>query len=172
MNVYLSGPMSNLPNFNFEAFDLASANLRYLGHTVFSPAEHDREQIIRIYGSDARPEDFPGYAEGDIAGYFEAVSSGGEFTLDNMLKADLDFIVNECTMFVCLPGWEKSTGGRYERAVAEALNIPIYLALEHEAFDGVEVGYVFVEDPEQKQLTSFLKQFGEPGLVGEVIGNG
>lgn len=166
MKVYVSGPMSNLPNFNFGSFDLAARDLREREHEVFSPADHDRIQVRRIYGEQARPEDFPGFAAGDITGYFEAVSSGGEFTLDNMLKADLDFIVNECEMFVCLPGWEKSTGARYERTVAEALNIPIVLALEHEAFDGVEVGYVFIEDYDPKQLTTFLRQFAEPGLTG------
>lgn len=170
MNVYVSGPMSNLPNFNFGSFDEASAQLRNVGHSVFSPADHDREQIVRIYGADARPEDFPGFAAGDITGYFDAVSDGGKFTLDNMLRSDLDYITNDCNMFVCLPGWEKSTGGRYERAVAEALNIPIYLATKVVVNAGPDETWEwdFELDFEQKQLTTFLKQFGEPGLVGVV----
>ena len=37
--IYISGPMSNLPEFNFPAFYQAAEKLRELGHTVVNPAE-------------------------------------------------------------------------------------------------------------------------------------
>lgn len=37
--VYLSGPMTGLPEANFPAFNAEAARLRKLGHTVVNPAE-------------------------------------------------------------------------------------------------------------------------------------
>ena len=42
MRLYLAGPMTGLPLWNFPAFATAAAALRADGHTVFSPAEHDK----------------------------------------------------------------------------------------------------------------------------------
>jgi hypothetical protein len=40
MKVYLSGPMTGLPDFNYPAFNAAAAELRSLGFEVDNPAEH------------------------------------------------------------------------------------------------------------------------------------
>jgi hypothetical protein len=37
--IYLSGPMSGLPDYNYPAFHAAAAHLRGLGYVVESPAE-------------------------------------------------------------------------------------------------------------------------------------
>lgn len=43
--LYLSGPMTGYPDFNYPSFDLAAATLRELGYEVFNPAEQfDRDQ--------------------------------------------------------------------------------------------------------------------------------
>lgn len=39
MKIYLSGPMSGLPEHNFPAFHAAAARLRERGYEVVSPAE-------------------------------------------------------------------------------------------------------------------------------------
>lgn len=39
--VYVSGPMTGLPDFNFPAFNAAAASLRAKGHQVVNPAELD-----------------------------------------------------------------------------------------------------------------------------------
>lgn len=38
--IYLSGPMSGLPDYNYPAFNAAAARLRDLGYTVENPAEN------------------------------------------------------------------------------------------------------------------------------------
>ena len=38
-SIYLSGPMTGLPEFNYPAFNAAAAHLRGLGYVVESPSE-------------------------------------------------------------------------------------------------------------------------------------
>lgn len=40
VKVYLSGPMTGLPNFNYDAFNAAAAQLRAAGFHVENPAEN------------------------------------------------------------------------------------------------------------------------------------
>lgn len=42
--LYLSGPMTGLPEFNFPAFNEAAARLRTVGFSVFNPAENGTEK--------------------------------------------------------------------------------------------------------------------------------
>lgn len=40
MKIYLAGPMTGLPEFNYPAFSAEAARLRGLGYTVENPAEN------------------------------------------------------------------------------------------------------------------------------------
>jgi hypothetical protein len=46
-SIYLSGPMTGYPDFNYPSFDLAAATLREMGYQVFNPAEQfGRDQSL------------------------------------------------------------------------------------------------------------------------------
>ncbi len=42
MKLYVAGPMSGLPEYNYPAFHKAAADLRAAGYEVLNPAENDR----------------------------------------------------------------------------------------------------------------------------------
>lgn len=106
MKLYLCGPMSGLPSYNFPAFDEAAKQLREAGHTVFSPAENDREN---------------GFDATGLQGH-EAAEHG--FDLRAALKQDLSWICDHAEGIALLYGWEDSKGARAEVALAHALGIP------------------------------------------------
>lgn len=107
MKLYLAGPMTGIEHFNFPAFDAAAKHLRDAGHTVFNPADNDREN-----GFDGKS------AAGDPV---EAAAKG--FDLRTALKQDLSWICDHAEGIALLPGWEESRGARAEVALGRALGI-------------------------------------------------
>lgn len=94
-SVYIAGPMTGLPEFNFPAFHKLADILRKAPYslTVFNPAENEagRTDLPR-----------PVY-----------------------MRKDLDYVVNHADALVVLPGWRKSTGATLEVAVARECGKPI-----------------------------------------------
>ena len=97
--IYLAGPMTGLPEFNFPAFQAAAADLRERGLEVFSPAEKDLEDGFDPKKDKAAP--LARYMQDDLAA---VCASDG---------------------VVCLPGWQSSKGVRLETMVAHYLDIPV-----------------------------------------------
>lgn len=69
--IYISGPMTGLPDFNYPAFNAEAARLRALGYEVESPAENPqqpdwegymRQALIQMLTCDAVAF-LPGWAE-------------------------------------------------------------------------------------------------------------
>lgn len=46
--IYISGPMTGLPDLNFPAFHAAAAKLRAAGHQVVNPAELDAADAGKV----------------------------------------------------------------------------------------------------------------------------
>lgn len=99
--VYLSGPMTGLPRWNFDAFDASAIALRSLGLVVLSPHEKDLD-----------------------AG-FDPDGDGAGFDLRAALEWDVNAVI-EADAVVVLPGWENSPGCAIEVTVAEALGKPVF----------------------------------------------
>ncbi len=113
MKVYLAGPMSGIPQFNFPAFKTAAYTLRRQGHEVFSPAENDQLE----YGLDFGKNN----ATGDVA-------VEKTFSLRQALADDTQYICMVADAIYMLPGWENSRGAQAEWALARALGHKIIYA--------------------------------------------
>lgn len=105
MKIYIAGPMTGYPEYNFPAFDEAAAHLRSLGHEVFSPADNDREN---------------GFDATGLEGH-EAEQQG--FNLRRALKQDLSWICDHADALAVLHGWHRSKGALTETALATALGL-------------------------------------------------
>lgn len=109
--VYLAGPMSHIPYFNFPAFMDRAAKLREVGYEVFNPAEEDIERC-GYDPSELVPDGDPKKLAGRDPGF-----------LNRALLDDFTFICTQATHICFLPGWEKSNGARAEHAIAVALGL-------------------------------------------------
>lgn len=96
LKIYIAGPMTGIPKYNFPAFHAATADLRERGHKVRSPAERD----IKM-GFDAEVQDTPppGWSLGECL----------RWDLKSVLWSDA---------VVLLAGWESSPGAACEVATA------------------------------------------------------
>lgn len=114
MKIYLAGPMRNLPNFNYKAFDFAAHKLRNHGFEVFSPSENDRA----ILGDKALES-----ADGDE----DKLKVATGFSIRDALRDDTHYICVHADAIALLPGWEKSSGANAEYALAKALGHTIII---------------------------------------------
>ena len=93
--IYIAGPMTGLPEWNYPAFNAAAAELRAAGYDVVNPAEMGAQ-----YGT---PDE---------------INANPEMLAD-LIHEELDAVA-ECDALYLLPGWEKSPGTRRELEVALA----------------------------------------------------
>lgn len=110
MKVYLAGPMTGIPEFNFPLFNATTAKLRAEGHEVFNPAERD---IERHGGVDI--------SKGNATGSQDFAVSTHGFSLRDALADDCEYICRYADAIYMLPGWEMSAGARAEHALSVAL---------------------------------------------------
>ena len=102
MKVYLAGPMTGYPLFNFPAFKEAREKLRAAGYEVICPAEEDEKE-----GFDpANPEEI-------TPDQYEA-----------WIDRDLGFI-HDCDALVYMPGSEQSNGASREIMFARLKKMPV-----------------------------------------------
>jgi nucleoside 2-deoxyribosyltransferase len=109
VRLYLAGPMTNLPQFNYPAFHAAAAKLRAAGHEVISPAEQD---------PGSTQEEAMASTDGDLTKLKESYGS--------MMARDVKLIIDDVDGIVVLPGWNRSRGVCIEIFVARAMGKPVW----------------------------------------------
>jgi hypothetical protein len=109
VKVYLAGPMSGYPGFNYPAFDAAAKHLRAQGYDVVSPAELDGpvDREVILAAQHGTHDELP--ADADYESYIDRA-------LDVIRDGDFDYIV-------CLPGWDRSSGAIREVALAQSIGV-------------------------------------------------
>lgn len=110
---YLIGPMRGYPQYNFPAFDAASAKGRALGLSVVSPADEDRKHGFCPSTPESKvsvPAACRMFAERDVAIILSLHAEDGDFV-------------------AVLPGWCRSVGSIAEVALAGWTMLPVYNAL-------------------------------------------
>lgn len=151
--VYLANAMTNIPAFNFpwffEAEDWLLANTKITA--VANPARKDLEQIPL-----EEMKLIPGYDTGDLPLYV----ANSSFTMGNAMAWDLPAILG-ASGIVLGDRWASSTGARYERVVAEALDRDIWL-LHGTSVDDFEL----VEETDKLLLTAYLRNYSASSFAG------
>lgn len=102
--IYISGPMSGLPEMNFPAFEQASKRLRELGYAVISPHE-------------VTLSEYP-------TGYKPITAEEKKAMWEAFMKEDIKQMM-DCDMVATLEGWMNSKGARIEVGLAEDLGMDI-----------------------------------------------
>lgn len=113
--VYIAGPMTGIPQFNFPAFDDAARDLRAVGHDVVSPAElDDPEDRAAALAS----------PDGQMHGGHHMNKTWGDF-----LARDVKLIADDgIEAIYVLSGWSRSRGARLETFVGKAMcGIPVFM---------------------------------------------
>ena len=107
--VYLAGPMTGLPQFNFGQFEVVSGILRAEGFNVVSPHESDPGHVQKIawLSPDGDPSALPP-DDGPLPTALRNVE--GTFG---------------CDLIGLLPNWHKSAGTRHEIETAHRFKIPV-----------------------------------------------
>ena len=102
--IYIAGPMSGYPEFNFPAFFTAQYTLERQGWKVWNPAAKESEGDVVQSGS---------FASGDQKAL---VSEGWDW--QSAFEWDCQKVLRSDAIYM-LKGWERSTGARAEHAVAQ-----------------------------------------------------
>lgn len=122
MRVYIAGPMSGKPLYNFPAFDEAACLWRAAGHDVTSPADITRGLYWERFGRQYDPAT-------DRAEW-------GDIVTCELFQRDLAAV---CTVdaIVLLDGWKQSRGAKME--------ISVGLALGKRFYSAATMGEIYVE---------------------------
>lgn len=110
--LYLSGPMTGLPEFNYPAFRDAAERLRDVGYSVYNPAEGAAGGTVETDG---------------LTGTEDPSETG--FDLRAAFAEYAAHITTDADAIAVLPGWEKSRGAKGEVALALAIGLPVIDAL-------------------------------------------
>ena len=114
--VYVAGPMSGIPQFNYPAFLEAAARLREHGLEVLCPAEMDTPEMQEA-------------ALASKTGNISDLADTGE-TWGDVLAKDVKLVSDVVDEVCLLPGWVDSRGARLEAFVALSVQKPVSVLVD------------------------------------------
>lgn len=119
-SIYIAGPMTGYPAFNFPAFFAAQKKFEDAGWKVYNPAAKDEE---------AKVHEMKAFETGDAKA---SIAEGFDFKA--AFEWDCNKVIYSDGIYL-LQGWEKSTGARGEWAVAQFIkaNSPSYQIIYQDA---------------------------------------
>jgi len=103
--IYIAGPMSGIPEFNFPAFSEVELLLTEAGFEAINPAKKEIERNLNAKA----------YADGDGD---LAIATGFDFR--EAYLWDVTKVIEADGIYM-LPGWQKSAGAMGEHAIAIAI---------------------------------------------------
>lgn len=171
--IYLIGPMSGIPSFNYPAFVAAAEYLRGQGFEVQSPTDLDDQATF-----DAAMASSDGKIDAPVNG----VSYEGF-----LAKSIARILTWKPDMLVALPDWEASNGAQKEALVATSLGIPVQRLDDYDPIVGFPLydaaGNFDTNPLRQRAITGAVKDNrGKPNVellppepleaVGRVLGFG
>lgn len=107
MRLYLAGPMTGLPQFNYPAFASWAKALRYHGFEVISPHEEDNATM-------------QAEALASLVGDPTVLSETPEETALRNVRG-----IAESDGLALIPGWHSSSGAVHEIATATRFKLPV-----------------------------------------------
>lgn len=117
MRIYLSGPMTSLPDNNIPKFNAVAERLRAEGHFVINPAD-----ISHLFGT--REDITSSFNEWYNPSQPFEVVKGTPRIAQSIMDADLA-AVRSCDAIYLLRGWESSRGAKKELAEALAHGLTV-----------------------------------------------
>lgn len=133
--IYIAGPMTGYPQYNFPEFIKMAALLRAMGFDVVSPAELDdpADRAAAMASPDGERQTVESFGK-----------SWGDF-----LARDVKIIADESIdAIVVLPGWENSSGARLETFVGHLSGARTYVLGTIGGFVSVARPGLVLVDPE------------------------
>jgi hypothetical protein len=137
MKIYIAGPMTGIPEFNFPAFHAAASDWRREGWEVVNPAEMDEA----IDGFNAKTD---------------AAKSH-----EHYMKRDIPLVCS-CDALALLPGWERSRGVQNEVAVARMCGLAFYHAETFVRFDPFAITETILQEAQRLVHGDRGADYGHP----------
>lgn len=109
--LYVAGPMTYMPQFNFPAFDAAAERLEARGYPPILPADMNEAEVRKA--AMASPDGAPGSGAPDGR------------TWGDFLKEDVKLVADLVDGVAVLEGWERSRGARLETFCAALCDKPV-----------------------------------------------
>jgi nucleoside 2-deoxyribosyltransferase len=116
--VYISGPMSGIPELNHSEFEKAEIKMKSFGFEVFNPHKFEEQKTEEFLNKVKNLNENDNWIQ--------------------FMKVDIVKMIQECEFVLALNNWERSRGATLELFIAKSLGMPI---IHHETYEELNVSF-------------------------------